>query len=53
MLRQISGHRSGTDGVFGRQLPSSLAHNGVLRFRLLINVICSEAVTSIRWRSAA
>jgi hypothetical protein len=42
----------GVDGVFGRPAcPSPKVE--VLRFRLMINVVCVGAATSIRWRSAA
>lgn len=42
----------GLDGVFGRPAcPSPKVE--VLRFRLMINVVCVGAATSIRWRSAA
>jgi hypothetical protein len=41
-----------SDGVFGLPPhPRQLVE--VLRFRLMIDVVCIEAATSIRWRSAA
>ena len=41
-----------SDGVFGRP-PRSQHSVEALRFRLMIDVVCVEAATSIRWRSAA
>jgi hypothetical protein len=43
---------NGSDGVFGRP-PRSQHSVEALRFRLMIDVVCVEAATSIRWRSAA
>jgi hypothetical protein len=44
--------REKSDGVFGRPSQSQLSVE-VLRFRLMIDVVCVAAATSIRWRSAA
>jgi hypothetical protein len=40
-----------SDGIFGR-LSQTRLWVEVLRFRLMIDVVCLDEATSIRWRSA-